>query len=266
MAVYKGEKPEFFATAMESVEKNTIHPTEIILVQDGPITNGLQNVLNEYMRRLPIKLIVLPVNQGLGQALQVGLLACSYDWVARFDTDDICDPYRFSKQLDFIKNNPSIDAFSAPILEFSSSADNGSTAIRHVPVGIDKLRKYAKYRNPFNHMSVMFKKEAVLAAGGYCKQTSFEDYSLWVRMLMKGFILDNMDEIVVQARADDAILKRRGGVDYVKNEISMFNMMRKIGFITYVDYCVLILTRLPIRLIPKQMRLIFYKFIMRSRK
>lgn len=266
MAVYDGDKPEYFEMALDSVANNFVVPHEIVLVQDGPIREELKRIIHKYLNILPIKLVVLPESGGLGPALQVGLKLCNYDWVARFDSDDICEPFRFQKQLEYIKSHPFVDAFSAPIIEFSSCPFENSHVLRKVPIGEQNLIKYAKWRNPFNHMSVMFRKAAVVDSGGYYSEPSFEDYSLWVRMIVKGYSLNNMDEVVVRARSGDAILERRGGMKYIKNELYMLRLMRNLKFISPVRYFISLILKLPIRLLPKKLRLYVYNNVMRVRK
>lgn len=265
MAVYDGDDPLFLKDALQSILDNTILPSEIILVVDGPINNNLSDVIQNFLTLLPIKLVSLERNEGLGKALNKGLLACSHEWIARFDSDDICMPDRFGKQLQFIEQNANIDAFSAPIIEFEKELTEGPFVIRDVPRGSSELAKYAKWRNPFNHMSVMYRKSCVLKAGNYQDDPSFEDYSLWVRMLMSGACLDNMEEAVVYARAGTAIQNRRGGLEYVKREIKMLSKMRSWGFISYPEFLLMAVLKSIIRILPGKLRLAFYNIFTRKR-
>ena len=98
MSVYKNESPDFLAQALKSVVTNTVHPAEIVMVKDGPLTDELEEVLSKFQLQYPIfKFVVHEKNTGLGIALRDGLLACSHELVARMDTDDICMPNRFER-------------------------------------------------------------------------------------------------------------------------------------------------------------------------
>ena len=265
MSVYAGDNPDFFDCALKSVLDNDVCPNEVILVIDGPVSEQILRVIEKYKVLLPIKVLELHENIGLGPALAQGLLACSYDWVARFDSDDICSPDRFRKQLEFINLNPDLDAFSCPILEFRDALDDERNFVRTVPVGLDDILRFAKWRSPLNHMAVMFKKESVIKAGNYRDEPSFEDYSLWLRMLKSGHVIKNMEEILVFARAGGAIQNRRGGFKYIKNEIVMHKKLLEWGFMKIPECSFILFSKFLIRILPGWLRLRFYNAFMREK-
>lgn len=100
ISVYYKERPIYLKSALDSVLNQTLPPSEIILVKDGPLTAELENVLSSYDTNL-LKVIPLPDNLGLSKALNIGLKHCSYEFVARMDTDDICYPYRLKNKFFF---------------------------------------------------------------------------------------------------------------------------------------------------------------------
>lgn len=265
MSVYAGDNPDFFDCALKSVLDNNVCPNEVILVIDGPVSEQILRVIEKYQVLLPIKVLKLNENIGLGPALAQGLLACSYDWVARFDSDDICSPDRFRKQLEFINLNPGLDAFSCPILEFRDTLEDERSFVRNVPVGLEDILRFAKWRSPLNHMAVMFKKESAIKAGNYRDEPSFEDYSLWLRMLKNGQMLNNMNEILVFARAGGAIQNRRGGFKYIKNEIVMHRKLLEWGFMKLPECALILFSKFLIRILPGWLRLRFYNAFMREK-
>ena len=100
LSIYYKEKPQYLKEALNSVFKQTVQSQEIVLVKDGPLTDELDEIINNYVSQYPnLKVISLPQNQGLGKALNEGLKHCRYDIVARMDTDDISKPDRFEKQI-----------------------------------------------------------------------------------------------------------------------------------------------------------------------
>lgn len=109
-------------------------------------------------------MISLSTNQGLGKALNEGLRHCSYDLVARMDTDDIAKPDRFEKQLAIFLEHPEIDVVGAWIDEFEGRVSN-VLSVRKVPEQHEDILRFAKGRCPVNHPVVMFRKSAVLKAG-----------------------------------------------------------------------------------------------------
>ena len=91
-SVYKNDKPEFVRVALDSMLVNqSVKPTEIVLVQDGPVPDGLSELLSEYETKYPevMNIIHLEKNGGLGNALKLGTETARYDFVARMDSDDI---------------------------------------------------------------------------------------------------------------------------------------------------------------------------------
>src|SRR5690606_16896166 len=107
-----------------------------------------------------------------------------YDYIARMDADDISILQRFEKQVTYFENN-SVDAVGSVIVEFKDDPYT-SNILRQLPETHDEIVKFSRKRNPIGHSSIMFKKEAVLAAGNYHDFYLVEDYDLWVRMIQAG--------------------------------------------------------------------------------
>ena len=228
MSVYYKESPKFLYEALESVLTQTVMPSEIVCIKDGLLTEELELILNEFSTKYNdiFKFIGFDENKGLGYALRIGVEECSYEIIARMDTDDIARKDRFEKQLNIISEQ-NIDIVGSNILEFDGNINN-IISKREVPSTFESIKEYAKKRNPFNHMTVMYKKTAVLKAGNYKEFLWFEDYNLWVRMIVSGAKMYNIDEALVYARTGTAMFERRGGLTYVKREYSMQKDMRRL--------------------------------------
>lgn len=212
MSVYCKENPDFFDTALKSnLCDQTLKPDEFVLICDGPLTEELDLVIEKYINLYPdtFKVYRLDENVGLGNALNFGLSKCSYELVARADSDDICIPERFEKQIEFLKNNSDVDILGSFIDEFDTDFNN-PTNKKQMPVSHDELVQMAKSRNPINHMTVVFKKSVVLDAGSYQDMPYSEDYYLWVRAIVGGAKLANICEYLVHARVGNGMLGRRG--------------------------------------------------------
>ena len=121
LSLYKKENPAYFKVAMDSILNQTLLPTEIVLVEDGKLTEELDNIINDYVNQYPelFKIVAFDENRGLGLALRDGVLACSYDYIARMDTDDISDKHRFEKQIAYLEKYPEIDLLVTAISELS---------------------------------------------------------------------------------------------------------------------------------------------------
>ena len=140
------------------------------------------HLLDEYKNDYPelFKYVQLEKNVGLGKALEIGINECSYDLIARMDSDDICHPERFEKQINFLKNNPDIKVLGSWIAEFETSPEK-IESIRKVPANYEEIKEYAKTRCPLNHMTVVYWRDAVLDAGNYQTLMWNEDYYLWAK-------------------------------------------------------------------------------------
>lgn len=264
LSLYKKEHPSQLRQSLNSLFSQTLPPNEIILVKDGPLTAELDAVVSDYVARYSIlKVVPLPQNQGLGKALNEGLKHCSYDLVARMDTDDIAKPDRFEKQMKVFEEHPELDLVGAWIDEFEGTPQH-ILSVRRVPETSEEIREYCKKRCPVNHPVVMFRKSAVLAAGGYQHFPLFEDYYLWVRMLKNEARFYNIQESLLYFRASPDMFKRRGGLKYAMNELRFQNMMRKMGMIDWGRFIINVAIRFPARIIPNSLRGFLYKKIMRK--
>ncbi|MDR2114574.1 MAG: glycosyltransferase, partial [Bifidobacteriaceae bacterium] len=97
MSVYQGDQPGPVAEAFHSVtDGQTLQPTQVVVVQDGPVPVRLEVLLEQLAARPDVTLVRLPRNRGLDGALNAGLAACRYEVVARQDADDVSTPQRFA--------------------------------------------------------------------------------------------------------------------------------------------------------------------------
>ena len=142
LSVYGGEKGEFLRRSLASVFNQTVLAQEVVLVEDGPLTEDLYSIIEEFrIRQLGLKIVFLSQNQGLGKALNEGLKHCSYDLVARMDTDDIAKPNRFEKQVKVFEEHPELDLVGAWIDEFEGTPQH-ILSVRKVPETSEEIREY----------------------------------------------------------------------------------------------------------------------------
>lgn len=227
MSVYARESPEALDAALTSLEAQTCAPEEVVLVKDGPLGAELEAVLEAHRESLPMRLVALPRNVGLTAALNAGLREVTQPWVLRFDSDDICMPHRIEAQLARIERGDA-DVFGAQIAEFETDPPM-PTRSRQVPCSHEEIRRFAMRRNPFNHMTVCYRKSLVDAVGGYPGILWMEDYALWLRLLAAGARTANSPEVLVLARVGNGMVARRGGWRYVRSEWQLQALMRSLG-------------------------------------
>lgn len=215
ISVYAKENEKYLADALLSIEKQTVKPNEIIIVEDGPLPERLTKVISNYRENsvISVKSLKLKRNHGLGFALKYGVNNANHELIARMDSDDISVPDRFENQLRAFREDNQLVLIGGQIDEFSGNIEN-IVSKRWVPSSMEEIKSFMKYRNPFNHPTVMFKKNEILNSGNYHQIQGFEDYDLWARVVAKGYKCINSDKIMVHMRVDDGLYSRRGGLVY----------------------------------------------------
>ena len=263
MSLYIKEKAEYFDESMQSILNQTVLPDEIVIVLDGPISKESMAVLNKYIHDNPSLINVVPLenNVGLGLALREGVFQCKNELIARMDTDDVCRKDRFELQLREFEKNPELHICGSHIAEFEESIDR-IVAKRTVPLTNDKIRKYQRKRDGFNHVSVMFKKSSVIAAGNYQSCLLMEDTLLWANMFNNGAIGSNIDDFLVYVRIGKEMYERRGGFSYYKKYKAGRKQVYKTGFISWWDYKYTLIVQFIVAILPNKIRGFIFRKIL----
>ena len=264
MSVYYREKPEYLRKAMDSMWNQTVPTNDFVLVCDGPLGQGLEDVISEMERQHPtdLHIIRLKENSGLGNALNVGLQYCKNELVARMDSDDISRPERCEKQLEVFRLKPEVSICSGIVEEFSTSIDRIDSC-RVPPREHEEIVKYAKKRNAFNHPCVMFKKSEVENAGSYIELYLLEDYYLWIRMIQNNCIGYNLQQPLLWMRAGAELYKRRSGRKYAFSQRQLFKYMKNIGYISTIQMILSDIERGMMSILPSSCKSFIYKKILR---
>lgn len=250
--VYKGDYPEYFHEALESVFGQSTKADEVVVVADGPLTADLDAVLQEWeTRETTLKVVRREVNGGLSEALNTGIAAASHEWIARMDADDWCMPHRFEVQLERIKSEPELALLGSSIDEYDETLTTYQ-ASRKLPSTHDEVVRYAKWRCPFNHMTVFYRKSALNKLGCYKNYGAVgDDYELWARFIVNGYRVGNIAETLVKARTgDDFFHRRRRGMKYLQNELKEITDLRELGLINYFQFTVHAAVKTVVRLAP----------------
>ena len=264
MSLYIKEHPDFLRQALDSMITQTIPPDEIVLVEDGPLTDELYGVVDEYKTKYPnlMHIIINDKNLGLGLALNKGLLACMNEFVARMDTDDISKPDRCEKQLKRFREKPELSIVGTHIDEFVDSTDN-IISRRIVPLTTQDIYTFAKKRSAFNHPTVMYRKSAVLAEEGYADLKRNQDVDLFGRMLFKGYKAENIDEALLWFRSSDELAMRRKSWENTWSYISTIKKFWKMGYSSLIDYIVVLGAQISMYFMPINLQNLIYKRFLR---
>ena len=263
ITVYEKEKPYNLRRSLLSSYRQTIRPTEIVLVCDGELTQELYDEIEQIKSEIPIlKVYQLLSNVGSGPASCFGVKKCNTDLIARMDSDDYSEETRFEKQIKAFEENPNLIMVGTNILEKNTEF----TAFKTVPEKTEEIREYSKFRNPFNNPSSMMKKEYILKVGNYRKFRYLEDYDLTMRLIhdnpTKDFL--NIQEPLVIMQTNNSSYLRRGGLLYVKTEFFLQVDFYKRGYITKLELFRNIFVRNIVRVMPNSIRKLIYQKKMRE--
>lgn len=262
ISVYIKENPVFLKNCLDSVFNQSSKPTEVILVKDGLLNEELDKVINSFLKDYEsLKIFGYEKNKGLGYALGFGLKECSHDIVVRCDSDDINDLERFEQQVKILEKS-NIAIIGSNIEEFYFSPGDAKR-FRNLPQFNSGIQRFKLSRNPFNHMTVAFRKNVILSAGGYMDMPGFEDYYLWLKVLKnhEGY---NIQEPLVYARIGNDMIGRRHGYEYIKKEIKFQKQILKDGLIPKLRFYENICKKVLPRLLPKRLLSVIYKLFLRQ--
>lgn len=260
MSLYKKETPEYLRIAINSMLNQTVTPDEIIMVEDGPLTDELYAVLDEYPMLHRVK---NETNCGLGLALNIGLKECRNELVARMDTDDCSKPDRCGKQLARFAEKPYLAIVGSHIDEFVGDISNVISK-RIVPTTSEEIYNFAKKRSAFNHPAVMYSKSAVLENNGYADLKRNQDVDLFGRMQFEGYKAENIDEALLWFRSSDELAKRRKSWQNTWSYIATIRKFWKMGYSSFTDYAMVGIAQTGMYLMPVKLQNYIYKKFLRK--
>lgn len=303
MSIYKSDVPEYLHIALESLLNQTRRPDEIVIVGDGPVPAELEQEVQRLkvkVESLPQPLperkgekptpspslkgrgedyppetgnqkpetivTYLPQekNRGLGAAMAIAVEAAQYPYLARMDSDDICLPDRFEKQMRCFEEDPELSAVGGMITEFVDTPENIVTK-RVLPLEDKDIKRFMKSRCGVNHVTVIFKKEDLLKAGNYRSDFRQEDYYLWARMMKVGCKFRNIPDVVVNVRSGYDQFARRSGWKYYLDHCAIFRYMYREGLISWGRLAYNYIVRFVVQfLMPNGLRTWVYQHVLRK--
>lgn len=263
MPLYYKEKPEYLDVSLGSLYMQTCQANEIILVKEGVLNEGHYKVLEKWVGVFSpkvLKIVDAKDQKGLPACLNLGINASTCTYIARFDSDDECLPDRFEKQLTYIRNNPEIVLLGGQIEEYDQHLER-PIGIRRVPTEYATIKRILKFRCPFNHQTVIYKRDVVKDLGGYPLFGNSEDYALWGLFLANDYKAANMDCVLVKARTGEGLFNRRSGYKFLKKELKAMQFLHKIHVLNFSTYILVITYRTFFRIVPAKWLAFMYKLV-----
>lgn len=263
MAIYTKDNPAYFSVALDSMLQQTYAPDEVVIVKDGPVAAGLQQVIDaRIVCGAPIVQVQLPKNVGFGLALNEGIKAVQNELIARMDPDDYSMPQRCEMQVKEFEKNPALDIIGCPVLEFVGKIDH-IVGGRKVPLTNEEIYQFAKMRDPFNHPTVMYRKSAVEKAGCYSDYRKNQDTDLWIKMLSEKAVCMNLAEPVFRFRFDEKTYLKRKSWVHTKILIEIRYKAWKSGFNSFCEFLMVAMAQLGVYLLPAGFQKFLYQKVLR---
>ena len=262
--MYIKENPQYLMRSIDSMLSQTTLTDDYVIVKDGPLTEELDRILEEYSQRYEfIHIYGYQTNRGLGAALNFGLKECKNELVARMDTDDIALPDRCKKELAVFNSNPSTDIVGTAMYEFSGEEDN-IIGLKLMPSSECDIKKYARRRNPFNHPTVMYKKSTVINNGGYIEGRRGEDFALFTEMVFRGCKGTNINEPLLKYRATEDQYRRRTSLVDAQAVLRVMWKNYTNKYVEFYDFLLVVIVQCVGILIPNKLGNFLYKKIFRT--
>ncbi len=236
MSVYSSEKGGYLDKALDSVwSLQTMKPCQIVLIEDGPLTSELYDVISKWKAKIGEVLTICKneVNLGLTKSLNIGIQHVKGDLIARMDSDDISDSKRFERQVAYLEQHPDVDIIGGALQEFDD--ENPCLNIRHYPLTHEEACKYIVKACPLAHPSVMMRKRIFDEGLKYDERYRMsQDIKLWYDAILAGYRIGNIPDVVLYFRRDGDVFKRRSRAKaWNEFKIYMNGIYRMKGLMTF---------------------------------
>ena len=261
--VWGGDALRSIRRSTASILAQTLQPTELIIVADGPLDGEVDEFLKSLNGETSVPIRILQVDQptGLWNARNVGLRESNTELVALQDADDVMHPQRLEIQVTEM-NSCQIDVLGSDAFEFD---DQSGVIIgcRQSPHNQEQLIKKLLINNPLSHSTVMLRRSSVLECGGYQNVYLVEDYDLWLRMASEGYSLAIGEKVAEALSVDLRLLDRRGGWRFVKSELVIYKLIRDKFGCSLFRQVIRMVMRIVYRVAPKFVRRFGQRFFLR---
>lgn len=253
--------PAWVKQALDSIFSNTVKPTEVVIMVDGPVSKEAQAVINEAAKNETVRVLSHPVPMLRAAALAFAIKQCKYDLIAIQGADSISLPNRFERQLAYFNEHPETAVLGGYAQEMDSKNELLPTAICEVPESEQEIKIFLKDRSPFIYRTVMFKKQAILDAGNYKDFPNLEDEYLWVRVIGKGYKTANLTSVIANIHSIDAYEQMVLALPHFQMKRELFSTMRQMGMISsFAYYRLVCMAFIKYLIVPNWFRKMFHLY------
>ncbi|MGD2052832.1 MAG: glycosyltransferase [Gammaproteobacteria bacterium] len=216
---------ETMGDCIDSILSQTLTDYEIIAIDDFSVDQSVAVLQQFGDQRISI---IDNDHQGLVPALNKGLACCRAPLVARMDADDIMYPNRLKMQYSFMRRHRDVELVATQARKFpEASVRNGYREYmrwQNSVIGPEDVNNQIYIESPFAHPSVMFRRDSIIAAGGYRQGGFPEDYELWLRLFHHGYRMEKLPEVLLDWRESAQRLSRvsenysREAFDFIRSQ------------------------------------------------
>lgn len=185
----------FLPETLASLEAQTYKDFQV-LVWDNGSTDGTVEELRKWIPHRLCGQMVTDKPRTVGGS-RAGLVEMAETEICAFiDADDICQPDRLERQLNFLETHPNIALVGSQLRVIDETSRPTGTIFQY-PLAHDDIVHALLTGNPIGNPSVVFRRSAVLAVGNFDPEAPyFEDYELWFRLGQRYEIANLPDALV----------------------------------------------------------------------
>jgi glycosyltransferase involved in cell wall biosynthesis len=262
MSIYKADKFLFIKECIESLKSQTYKNLTVFIMVDGQVNNEVENYLKALNNNVFFNITFNSTNLGLAkrlnQIIDKVLAIGSYTYIARMDADDVCEPLRIEKQVNFLGINPEISVVGTDLIEINF--DGVHLFYKSMAKTNEILVKNIIKKCPFNHPTVMFRTTVFLNSNVRYKAElmNTQDYYLWVDLVKAGYLFANINEPLLKFRIDENFHTRRGlkkAINDLKARFYAFKVLRNFSMSNLLHVTLLF----ALRISPATIKKIAYK-------
>jgi glycosyltransferase involved in cell wall biosynthesis len=190
----------YLLLTLKSVDAQTYRDFELVIVCDAGIKEKIDSILNSNNYSFSYKVIATKL-KGVAFAANLALANCSGELIARWDSDDLCDSNRFSRQISELNNDPSLGVVGTRVQIIDGKGDiNKYHNFKFYPDN-KSIRCALKYRQPLLHSSIIFRSSILFKNNGYLYGHTSEDHELYIRIARdKSIVFKNIPDVITYYR------------------------------------------------------------------
>jgi len=255
ISIYKNIKFHEIKRALSSLAKQKSKPRQIVLIFDGFYPEHLKryvlNFFSFYKDKNELDIINNSTNKGISYSYNLALKKSKYNLIAIQDADDESTPDRFKLQLAYFKNKKKLSVLGGSVLENYYN----QKILKRMPLTYQLIKKYIFLKNPINHPTVMMRRNNLLNSGLYLECKRMEDYYLWINLISRGLLIENIPDILVKSYINQDFMKRRTSMIVLNSEVKIQLLLLK----KFKGYSFLFVFIMPLKifyhLIPSNIKL-----------